>query len=221
GPAPGPQWAFAGTGSAAANVNALRPGDLRLLADPALAQDCWVGVLACDRLLEAAPPGDFTLDTKLDTLPPPRGAAGEYHSAGILVWQDAANFLRFEVQAQGGAGQVVVAHKVIGGVGADNVVTSPPGAFAAPLYLRVTRAGASWALLYSGDGATFTTVGSFSQALGAGQVGLELDSVGNLAAFPYADFDYFRLSQPPPNPSPSPTAVPSSTPGPTQTPAPS
>jgi hypothetical protein len=222
GPAPASQWTFKGVGSSTANVNNLHPGDLRVTTDPSLNQGCWVGIATCDRLMETAPSGDFTIDTKLDTVPP-LGNQNAYHSAGIMVWQDANNFLRFELQAENSSvGQVVVAHKVVNGGGAANVILTNLIAFQPPVYLRVVKSGSTWTLLYATDGVNYTTVGSFTQALTVNQIGLQVENEGDFAAFPYADFDYFHVStsttaiDPA---SPTSTVVANVTPTPTTTPS--
>ncbi len=222
GPTPSAQWTFVGGGTSSANVNNQAPGKLRIDIDTSASRGCWVGSPGCLRLVETAPTGDFQAEVKLDTLTP-LGVSDE-HSAGMIAYQDASNYLRFELQTLNEqTNRQVAAHAVIGGVGMPNVVACKGlSGLSAPIYLRVNRSGQSWALSYSQDGATFTSCGSFSQPLTVNQLGLQVENEQNYAAFPYADFDYIRvstltLSNPQPVATATPTRTPSSS---TATPSP-
>jgi hypothetical protein len=222
GPTPNPQWTFVGGGSSSADVNHLHPGDLRITIDPSASRSCWVGSMTCLQLLEQAPVGDFTLDTKLDTLPPL--GSSDVHSAGLIAYQDANNFIRFELQSYlDPTNWKVSAHQVINGVGSPDLLhCSGLANLRAPFYLRVTRAGNSWTLAYSQDGQSFTSCGSYNQPLNLVSIGTQVENEGNLTNFGYADFDYVRVSPAsttPTNGTPTPSATPwhTSTPTPTAT----
>lgn len=173
-----------------------KPGELHISPADTSGRDCWAGQNTCLRLVLTPPTGNFQAEVKIDTLPPT--GSGVYSYLGIIVSKDTSNFLRFELQANNAAGTWrVTAHKIISGVGSANVVsTSNLTNLLAPVYIRVNRTGDTWTLSYSTNGSTFTTVGSFSQALDLSAAGAKIGpNLGNTngTSFAYGDFDYFRL----------------------------
>ena len=96
---------------------------------------------------------------------------------GILVEQDADNYLRFDFY--GSNGQVYIfAARIEGGVASSivNVAITVPNQ---PMYMRIERVGDSWTQSYSLDGATWTTSSSFSHSLAVSQVGVFAGNTGS------------------------------------------
>jgi regulation of enolase protein 1 (concanavalin A-like superfamily) len=100
------------------------------------------------RLVQAVPDADFDVEVKFDSV-----VTSGYQAQGILIEQDPANFVRFEVHHDGTAPQLYAA-SFTGGA-ADAGYSSPFVRNAAPLWLRVQRNGSSWSFLWSIDGATW------------------------------------------------------------------
>jgi regulation of enolase protein 1 (concanavalin A-like superfamily) len=124
------------------------------------------GVNNSVRVMEKTGNVDFTLETKFDSIP-----GSQYQFEGVLIQQDPDSYLRFQF---GSTGSILV-------VGVDTIIskvqtsmfspaiTIPAGA--SSLWMRVKRSGNSWTQSWSADGKTYTTVGSFTQALTVTSVG--------------------------------------------------
>ena len=115
---------------------------------------------------------DFSAEIKFDSIPTQTGTV-----EGILVEQDASNFLRFEFQGAGG-GTSVFAGKVIGGT-PSTISASAITTTGSSLWMRVARTGNSWTLTWSGDGANFQSAASFSQSLTVSAIGPMAGNFGN------------------------------------------
>lgn len=194
GPTADAKWTYSEPGGSAATytVNSEVSGKLRFTSTTSN-HDCWApdDQQNCLMLLQTPPSGDFQMETKIDTTPVDTDQA-----PGITAWQDTTNYLRFEYELDGGLN--FRAHKVIADVGSPNVITAC-AAPSAPVYLRVTRSANTWTYAYSTDGFSFTTCGSFSQALTLGGAGSGIGPTYNAATGADAisvDFDYFRASVP-------------------------
>lgn len=192
GPTADAKWTFSTPGASGTyNVNSTTSGKLRITAD-ATNHDCWVPSLQvnCLMLLETPPTGDFQAEVKIDTTPT------NLQAPGITAYKDANNYIRFEYEYASGSLHYY-AHKVIAGVGTASLLDCAAGS--APVYLRVLRSTDTWTLAYSTDGNSFTTCGSFSQALdlsvGTAGVGPSYNGGTGAAAFA-GDIDYFRLTLP-------------------------
>jgi uncharacterized repeat protein (TIGR01451 family) len=117
------------------------------------------------RMLQPIGNVDFTVTTKFDSIP-----AQQYQFEGILVHQDSSNYLLFQFGSTGS--ELIVNSAII----ANTVETSQQSATIVPsagsLWLRVQRTGNNWTESWSADGNTFSTVGTFTQALTTTDVGL-------------------------------------------------
>lgn len=115
---------------------------------------------------------------------------------GLLVIEDDQRWLRFDV-LHDGTGLNAFVGSTTGGV--TTVEASVPlGSVAAPLDLRLTRAGDTWTAEWSDDGATWTPVVSFPLALGAGDVGIYAGNAGGAGAPPHeAAVDLFEVTADP------------------------
>lgn len=105
------------------------------------------------RVLQPAE-GGFELETRVDAFSPPQTGVGgipkNYHGAGLLLWQDERNFVRF-LRAANGATQKVFVHLeyfrdgrmlLSEGININNV----------PVALRIVRSGEAYRLAYSAAG---------------------------------------------------------------------
>jgi hypothetical protein len=164
-------------------------GDLVLVVpagsnhDPALGGDYAV------RIAQSIGNSDFTVEVKFDSIP-----TSKYQFQGVVVQQDAGDFLRFNFGSTGSALQVA-ASKILSGAETNllNSGISLPGG-ASSLWLRIQKAGNTWTETWSADGSTYSNVGSFNQALTPSSIGPFAGNYGTPAsAAPgfTASVDYF------------------------------
>lgn len=138
--------------------------------------------------------GDFAVETDL-TL----ARTGSYQGAGLLVWQDASNFLRWEVNDSG----ALRAFRMRGGVWTDMGNLTYLGAH---VRLRLQRVGQRLDYLALVQG-VWTYYGSLDLTGGAVQVGPYLTNYGAAGAAS-ATFDYVRsVAALPIGPTPTPGAI--------------
>ncbi|WBB55102.1 ThuA domain-containing protein [Verrucosispora sp. WMMD573] len=145
-------------------------------------------------ILQNAPSGDWTLETKVD------GSLldEQYQQAGLIVYADDDNYLKFDYIVDNQAGQTVT-RRIEFRSEIDGVVQNPqPGAESlteSVWHLRLARSGDTFTASYSTDGTTWTALTELTNAaVGATpKVGL-FTLGGNQTASKAASFDYFRLS---------------------------
>ena len=112
------------------------------------ARDAWGSVNESVRVMQAASDVDFQLEAKFNADP-----TDGYNDQGIIVEQDASNWLRFDVyDVDTNAGEKLFVGKMVGG--ATTIIINANIADGAANYLRVTRSGNDWELHYSADGST-------------------------------------------------------------------
>lgn len=141
------------------------------------------------RAMRPAANTDFTAEAKFLSVPTQR-----YQLQGILVQQDAGNWLRFEIH-HNGTGVRAFAGATVNG--ASTKKFDKPAATGPALYLRVVRAGSTWTMSTSGNGTTWTTAGSFTQASTVTSVGVYGGNAGSPAPAHTAQVDYlFEASAP-------------------------
>lgn len=148
--------------------------------------DMWTGQKTGLQLLQAAQNTDFEVETKFETR-----LELTRQTIGMLVKQDAATFLRFDLTTEGSQARIFAA-TVAGGsveVRLNQVVPATDA-----VYLRIRREGTNWTLRHSGDGSSWTTDATFAYATTVHQVGpyvanslgpaavASVDYVSNLAA---------------------------------------
>ena len=145
------------------------------------------GVNNSVRVIQKISDTDFSVEAAFNSLP-----TAAYQMEGILVQQDARNFIRFEVSSNGSA-KHVSASTILNGVMTariDNIITVTGSS----VWIRVQRAGTSWKLLWSGDGSVYTQAGTFTQACTVSAVGPYSGNYGAVAANTpafTASVDYF------------------------------
>ena len=134
------------------------------------------------RLMQAATNEDFGVEAKFLSEPTER-----FQIQGILIEQDANNWIRFDTVHNGSTLQIY-AGVTIGG-NTTGVITSAIPAGSAS-YLRVDRVGNDWTYQYSSDGVAWTTAGTVTQALNVTSTGVLAGNTGGAPGFT-AQVDYF------------------------------
>ncbi|MEZ5591614.1 MAG: hypothetical protein R3F53_13230 [Gammaproteobacteria bacterium] len=106
---------------------------------------------------------------------------------GLLIEQDADNFLRVDFYSDGTQLWLFAAHFVNGvpSTQLNQAVTR-----GSTLYLRLTRQGDQWTPHYSYDGSSWTTASSFTHTLQVSAVGVFTGNAGSNPAYT-AVVDYF------------------------------
>jgi uncharacterized repeat protein (TIGR01451 family) len=164
-----------------------------LLKVPAgTAHDLWIGGDNAVRIVQPATNSNFQLETKFES-----AVAQQYQIEGILVEQDASNYLRFDVYFDGTSPWLYSA-AIVNGTPTTNISVKLPSA-GAPFWIRVLRSTNNWTMSWSTNGTTFNTAGTFSQTLTANRVG---PYAGNNAPSPafVGSVDYFFNSASPISP---------------------
>jgi regulation of enolase protein 1 (concanavalin A-like superfamily)/sugar lactone lactonase YvrE len=165
-----------------------RPGWLRLRTS-GYGHDLYMNTDA-PRLLQFAGTTSFTVATHLDL----HCQNTSYQGAGLLVWQDADNYLRLERECLNGDLHVF---QRLGG--AYTQLPDPPTGLPANLWLRLRRAGDQLVASYSLDGSTWRSRGTvrlpFATAVQVGVAVLNEWQDGTVTA-DFADFTTDRCPHP-------------------------
>src|ERR1700732_2787990 len=147
----------------------------------------WSGGHNTVRVVQSVANGDFLIQAKFDSsLTVSSGAPSQMQ--GILVEQDSSNLLRFDELAGWGAVSMF-SGKIIGGVASSTIDVGITPSY--PIWLRVQRTGNTFTFSWSTNGTSFTTAGSFTQALTVNRVGLYGGNAGSPAPAFTASVDYF------------------------------
>ncbi len=159
------------------------------------AHDLWTTGNTVPRIMQPIQNQNFEIIAKFNS--GLNGNANAIPVQGILVQQDSANLIRFDLN-NSGAGTAAFAATFIGGLSNPSSKFSgniaPTGT--APVYIRVRRDGARYWFDYSLDGASYTTLVSFYEFLAPTQVGV---FAGNPGTSPQAFtmiVDLFQASLP-------------------------
>ncbi|KXK63623.1 PKD domain-containing protein [Micromonospora rosaria] len=145
-------------------------------------------------VLQNAPSGDWTVETKVD------GSLlnEQYQQAGLLVYADDDNYLKFDYIVDNSPGQPVTRRlefrSEVGGA-VQNPQPNVENLTGSVWHLRLARTGDTYTASYSADGEDWTSLGELtSTAVGATpKVGL-FTLGANQTARKTASFDYFRLT---------------------------
>jgi len=144
---------------------------------------------AFPRVTQTTADGDFTLETKIES-----GLSGRWSMAGVLINQDANDFLRLEFATDGSGFTEIVAYKIVNGagsnfgdwgvpIGAENIQ---------PLSMRIMRKGDQWTMSYSlDDGVSWTVYKVFNHALALSEISIYAGNSGNPAPATTVLFDFF------------------------------
>ncbi|WP_328533448.1 ThuA domain-containing protein [Micromonospora zamorensis] len=145
-------------------------------------------------ILQTAPSGDWTLETKVD------GSLlnEQYQQAGLLVQADDDNYLKLDFIADNQAGQAVTRRIEFRSEIAGTVQNPQPEAASltsAVWHLRLARTGDTFTASYSADGTTWTALEALTNSAVGATPKVGLFTLGaNQTASKTAVFDYFRLS---------------------------
>jgi len=177
-------------GDGTVNLAGANTADARLeLAVPGgTTHDAWNSNTAL-RVMRPAANADFTAEVKFDSVP-----ALKYQTQGLLVEQDADNWIRFSFHHNGSSLRAYAATTV---ARVSTKRTDAIQATGSSLWLRVQRAGHAWTVQTSTDGVNWLTKGSFTHALGVTAVGPLAGNSGNPVPAHTALVDYmFEASAP-------------------------
>jgi regulation of enolase protein 1 (concanavalin A-like superfamily) len=180
-------WSFinpVGDGSVSAN------GNQALLSVPGgVSHDIWGDGNFSARLMQPSENWDLDIEVKFDST-----VSQQYQMQGVIVEQDALNYLRFDFYSDG-ISQWVFAAQFENN--APTVITNLelPQA-SAPLYMRIMRLGNWWTLLYSSDGNTWQTVTSFTHTMTVTSIGPFAANAGSTPPAHTAVIDYVRVRAP-------------------------
>ena len=156
------------------------------------------------RLLQATPNTDFALEARFESVPSTR-----YQLQGIIVQETDSIFLRMGTFYTGSSLNAFAAY--INGPVGRNPINLPITGVTDQIFLRVIRTGDDWNFLYSADGLTWTSAGTFNEPMRVTEVGFyagnsfdpppsfraSADYFLNLAD-PIRDTDGFGEAPPPP-----------------------
>lgn len=119
--------------------------------------------LNAPRVMQPIADVDFEVELKFDS-----DLAGPYKIQGLLVQQDASNWLRFDLYSSP-SGTKYYAGSTVSGTTQQRADGST--ALTPPYYLRVGRVGDQWTYSLSGDGQNYQTVASFNRFLNVNEIG--------------------------------------------------
>jgi uncharacterized repeat protein (TIGR02543 family) len=156
-------------------------GRLRMSVPSGTNYDIW-GTNRALRVTQPVADKDFQAEARFTSVPTQR-----YQTQGILVEQNATNWLRFDVHSTGSALRVYGAKTVNGS--SSSLFTKTISATSQVL-LRLDRSGDSWTLSYSTNGSTWTNAGTATHALQANRIGPFSSNGSPFPAFT-AEVDYF------------------------------
>jgi hypothetical protein len=150
--------------------------------------DAWTGGNRSIRVLQPAQDENLSIEVKFETSPTQR-----FQTQGVLIEQDANNFLRVDFSSDGNR-LFLFAARLTEGV-ATTFISEPivPGNM---LYLRVFRDGDIWTPRYSYDGVSWQSVPSFTSVLAVSRVGVFAGNAGPNPAFTAAIDYFFNASSP-------------------------
>ncbi|MEK9137113.1 MAG: immunoglobulin domain-containing protein, partial [Bacteroidota bacterium] len=145
--------------------------------------DAWTGGNFAPRIMQPANNVDFEVEVKFEST-----MSTQYQLEGVIVQQDANNYLRFDFVKDASRTRAFAASFVGGTPTVRSDVTITGGN---PLYPRVKRQGNQWTQLYSYNGTNWTTATSFSHTLTVGSVGPFIGNAGSPAPAFTGLIDYF------------------------------
>jgi len=126
--------------------------------------DPWTTGNGAVRLLQQIADSDFTVQVRFQS-DPEIGSQDE----GIMVQQDATDFLRFDIMNNGSGVRIFAAG--IKGNTATTFVNVAVNVTQAPIWLQLQRTGNNWVAKWSVDGVNYSTASSFSFTLAVASIG--------------------------------------------------
>ncbi|MGE3139740.1 MAG: DUF1349 domain-containing protein [Thermoleophilia bacterium] len=186
---PGGSWQFVDPlgGGSADIVGAGGDARLALTVPAGQSHNVW-GTNPSVRVVQAADNGDFVYRVKFAS-----AVAVKNQTQGIVVEQDAGNWVRFDVHHNGSGVRAFAATTVNG---ASTSRANKPIASGTPLWMEVSRQGSTWTQRYSFNGTSWATNISFTHAMTVASVGVfaanhDVSGAGTAAAHT-AVVDFFE-----------------------------
>ncbi len=182
-----PVWSFEGIDGFAQVATNATDGYLEIHSPEGVVVSAS-NVLTTPRVLQSVPDEDFQISAGFLTEP-----TKKYQEHGLLVVQDSANWIRFDIAFTGSTRTLIV------GMIEDGATNYPLfqsiGSNVAN-HMRITRAGDGWSFEYSADGTTWTEAYSTTRAMTVTQTGVFAGSNSFDAEPPgyIARVDYFENS---------------------------
>ncbi len=180
----GSDWTFQGPGGVSFDFDAEGNDSWLELQTPDGNHDIWNANNAA-RAMQDMADVDFEISAKFLTTPTQR-----YQMQGLLVEEDASNWIRFDTYSNGSTLYAFAAITVNGSSSVAFQVPIPGGT--AP-FVRVDRAGDVWTFEYSQDGSTWVEAGSFTHAINVTATGVFAGNSGPATGYT-AQVDYFESS---------------------------
>jgi len=146
--------------------------------------DVWGagGIDEAVRVMQPVLDTDFEIEAKFNAEP----TAG-YNDQGIVIEQDANNWMRFDVYDPGPSRKLFIGTTIGGSNTTYRNADIPAGS---ALHLRIVRTGNEWSFWHSADGSSWTAAGSLTRALNVNSAGVyAANPIGALAYT--AEVDYF------------------------------
>jgi uncharacterized repeat protein (TIGR02543 family) len=148
--------------------------------------DLWSAGNKAPRMVQAAANNDFELEAKFESIP-----SRQYQIEGILVQQDARNYLRFDFYHDGTSLRIFSTCFTNDVPRRPIPLTTTLSMTSPPLFLRVKRAGNSWTVSYSTSGTSWTAAATYSHTLVVTGVGVYASNAGTAAPAFTGLIDYF------------------------------
>ena len=156
--------------------------------------DPWISGNTTLRVMQSAGNSDFSADVRFQS-----AVEIGNQDEGILVEQDSADFLRFDVVYGSTTGPFLFAAG-INGPNASIFINSPISFPKGPLVLRLARSGNVWTGSWSTDGTHFTAANSFTFDLNVAKIGPYAGNSNSIAsntpAFTATVDYFFNTSEP-------------------------
>jgi regulation of enolase protein 1 (concanavalin A-like superfamily) len=171
-----------GTGTADAQLRLSVPAGTR--------HDVWKSGNDSVRVIQTAADQDFEIEVKFDSIP-----TKKYQLQGLLVEQDDANFLRFDVYSNGD-GLYVFAARFATGASPKTLLNKSIANTSDNIYLRLSRVGDEWKAQYSYNGEEWLTAKSFNHFLAVTAMGVFVGNAGANPAYTAAIDYVFNTAAP-------------------------
>ncbi|WP_226576848.1 cadherin-like domain-containing protein [Acuticoccus sediminis] len=181
-------WTFKSAAGASAGLATVGDDDILRITTPTGNYDFWGTATNAGRLVQASPDEDFVITARFLSIPTER-----YEIQGFVIEGTGSDWLRVDTYSDGKALWLFAASTTGGTSTTLLKVRIPEGQ--AP-FLSLERAGDVWTVLYSNDGATWTTGGSFTVAMDVTGLGLMGGSAGSGDGFT-AEVDWFEIASDP------------------------
>ncbi len=176
-------WTFVNPrGDASVSVS---NGQLRIAVPGGTDHDVWKSGNFAPRVMQSMSNGDFEIEVKFNSRP-----SGQYALNGVLVDAGGGNYLRFDFYSSSSTSVKVFAAAFTNN--SPSVKLNRSVSSAAPVYMRIARAGDRWTQSYSYDGQSWTTGAVFTHSLAVSTVGVFAGNAGTNPAYT-ASIDYVRL----------------------------